>query len=46
MRFRLLPLAIELIGLSTTQQEYEERLEYVVTKRHGKWSNESVTAHY
>lgn len=36
LRFKLLPLAAKLIGLSTTYQEYEESSSEVIIKRHKK----------
>ncbi len=36
IRFKLLPLATKLIGLSTTYQEYEESATEVIIKRHKK----------
>jgi hypothetical protein len=36
MRFKLLPLAVKLIGLSTTFQEYEEDVKQITIKRRKK----------
>ncbi len=36
LRFKLLPLAVKLIGVSTTYQEYEESMIEMMIKRHKK----------
>jgi len=46
LRFKLLPLAAKLIGLSTTYQEYEESSSEVVIKRHKKRVKESRIIKY
>lgn len=35
LRFKLLPLAVKLIGLSTTYQEYEKIIQKLTIERHG-----------
>jgi len=46
LRFKLLPLAKKLIGLSTTYQEYEELIKEVFVKKHKKKTRESRTIKY
>jgi hypothetical protein len=46
LRFKLLPLAIRLIGLSTTYQEYEKSLTKIMIKRHKKQVVANKTIRY
>jgi hypothetical protein len=46
MKFKLLPRAVEIIGLSTTYQEYDENIKDIRKKKHKKIVCESAVVKY